>query len=476
MEPNLPVNDIQPPHDLAAERITLGAMLLSAPAATEIGAILAASDFYKPAHSAIYNAILAAQGEGRPTSPVAVAADLLHSGWLARVGGAPYLHTLLEEVPTPAQAPYYARIVADCARRRRVVELGARIQQRGMAPQADLSGLRTLLLQEAEEIAVDGPGPRLTPAIDWATLLSTNYAAMQFITEPLLSPGAQIALVGDGKVGKSLFCYEWACRLATGMPFLGNPARDPVRVLYIDQENSHPELQRRALTMGFSNPDALQNLVYMSFVSMGALDTPTGAADLLRYVDWAKPEVMFLDTVSRMIQGEENTADTWLQLYRLSLRPLKDRGLACIRLDHFGKDRERGSRGSSAKSQDVDHVWEMMAMPGEVVQLLRTHTRNGIGKGVLTLRRAGSPQELGTTTHVLVDRDEAVRSGFIVQDRLNGLLIEAGVPWDASIDTLRKFFRNLGERVGTDRLRELAKWRKEHNPLNQEPLDLGYLE
>jgi replicative DNA helicase len=64
---------------------------------------------------------------------VTVAAELTKRGELARVGGAPYLHTLVASVPTAANAGYYARIVAELAILRRLVQAGTRIVQLGYA-------------------------------------------------------------------------------------------------------------------------------------------------------------------------------------------------------------------------------------------------------------------------------------------------------------------------------------------------------
>lgn len=127
-----------PPHDHQAEQIVLGAMLLSKDAAGDITDILGARDFYRPAHATIYDAILDLYGRGEPTDPVAVANRLFAGRDLNRVGGAEYLHTLLDAVPVAAQAGWYARIVADKAQQRRLIEIGAQITQIGYAGRRDV--------------------------------------------------------------------------------------------------------------------------------------------------------------------------------------------------------------------------------------------------------------------------------------------------------------------------------------------------
>ncbi|MFE7796603.1 replicative DNA helicase [Nocardia sp. NPDC057440] len=123
----------QPPHDLAAEQSVLGGMLLSKDAIADVIEALRPGDFYRPAHQAIFDTILDLYGRGEPADPVTVAAGLDRRGELKRIGGAPYIVTLTQTVPTAANAGYYAEIVAEKAILRRLVEAGTRIVQYGYA-------------------------------------------------------------------------------------------------------------------------------------------------------------------------------------------------------------------------------------------------------------------------------------------------------------------------------------------------------
>ncbi|MFC0499333.1 AAA family ATPase [Streptomyces mutabilis] len=175
-----------------------------------------------------------------------------------------------------------------------------------------------------------------------------------------MGPGQQITLVGDGKAGKSLFTQEWMWRMATGQPFLGDDPQAPLPILYLDAENGQEQVQERFLSFG-AGPLNMGELRYASFPPIRPLDTAGGGADLIALVKATGAQLVVIDTVSRFISGPENDADTWLNLYRHTLLPLKRDRISSVRLDHFGKDKERGGRGSSAKTQDVDHVWELSA-------------------------------------------------------------------------------------------------------------------
>ncbi|NCT92088.1 replicative DNA helicase [Cellulomonas sp. APG4] len=125
--------DRTPPQDIAAEQSVLGGMMLSKDAIADVIEQLKGPDFYRPAHELVYEAILDLYGRGEPADAVTVAGELTKRGEISRIGGAPYLHTLISMVPTAANAGYYARIVRERAVLRRLVEAGTRIVQLGYA-------------------------------------------------------------------------------------------------------------------------------------------------------------------------------------------------------------------------------------------------------------------------------------------------------------------------------------------------------
>lgn len=127
----------QPPQDLLAEQSVLGGMLMSKDAVADVVEALHRDDFYKPAHQSIFDAVIDLFSRGEPADAVTVAAELDRRGLLRRIGGAPYLHTLLQVVPTAANAGYYAGIVAEKATLRRLVEAGTRVVQYGYAGAED---------------------------------------------------------------------------------------------------------------------------------------------------------------------------------------------------------------------------------------------------------------------------------------------------------------------------------------------------
>ena len=123
-----------PPQDDDAEQSVLGAMLLSKDAIADV-IERARGRRLLPAgpRDDLRRDRSTSTAEGEPVDPITVAAELNRRGELARVGGAPYLHTLIADVPIAANAGYYADIVREKAILRRLVDAGTRIAQMGYA-------------------------------------------------------------------------------------------------------------------------------------------------------------------------------------------------------------------------------------------------------------------------------------------------------------------------------------------------------
>ena len=124
------------PHSIEAEQHVLGAVMLSPFVLAEVRTLLDGSEFYRPAHQIIWDAITTLADQGAPFEPVAVA-SAIDPRDLAKIGGAPYLHTLISQVPVTANATYYAQLVRNLAYARRVIETGTRLMQLGYGTNGD---------------------------------------------------------------------------------------------------------------------------------------------------------------------------------------------------------------------------------------------------------------------------------------------------------------------------------------------------
>lgn len=184
-----PSFDRQPPQDQAAEQSVLGGMMLSKDAIADVVEVLRPGDFYKPAHQNVYDCVLDLYSRGEPADPITVAAEMERRGELRRIGGAPYLHTLIATVPTAANAGYYAEIVAEKAVLRRLVEAGTRIVQLGYAGQ-DGSDVNEIV-DRAQSAIYEVTERRTTE----------DYVALEELLQPTMDEIDAIASRGGSSLG-----------------------------------------------------------------------------------------------------------------------------------------------------------------------------------------------------------------------------------------------------------------------------------
>jgi replicative DNA helicase len=119
-----------PPQSIEAEESLLSAILLDNNTLLDVVEVLAVADFYRTAHQKIYAAIIELFDKGEPIDLVTLANNLKEKGQLEGVGGASYLARLVDAVPLAVNAQHYAKIIADKASLRRLIEKANAIAKR----------------------------------------------------------------------------------------------------------------------------------------------------------------------------------------------------------------------------------------------------------------------------------------------------------------------------------------------------------
>jgi replicative DNA helicase len=119
--------DRLPPQNLEAEQSALGSMLLDKEAIAKVVEILVAEDFYREAHRIIFDTVVTLFNRGEPADLITVTEVLRQRNALEQVGGASYISTLANTVPTSANAEHYAKIVRNKSILRSLVAAGTQI-------------------------------------------------------------------------------------------------------------------------------------------------------------------------------------------------------------------------------------------------------------------------------------------------------------------------------------------------------------
>ncbi len=124
-----------PPHSAEAEQAVLGALLLDEDALEVASQIIHAEDFYSFANRRIYSAIQNLSAQGTRADLLTVSEELKQKGELEKVGGAAYIASLTNVVPTSANTDYYANIILDCSIRRALIRIAGETTRNSYTPQ-----------------------------------------------------------------------------------------------------------------------------------------------------------------------------------------------------------------------------------------------------------------------------------------------------------------------------------------------------
>lgn len=205
-------------------------MLLSKQAIDPATDVLRGRDFYRPAHELIFETISSLAQRGEPADAITVAAELQRRGELSRIGGAPYLHTLVAGMPIASNVDFYAEIVREKAILRRLVEVGGKIAQLGYAEQGEIAEI--VDRAQAEVLDVDGTnkaedyrkiGDLMDFTIDEIDAIQNRDGEMSGVPSgfPELDkfttgfrPGQMIVVAARPGVGKSTLGLDF-CRAAS---------------------------------------------------------------------------------------------------------------------------------------------------------------------------------------------------------------------------------------------------------------------
>ena len=118
----------EPPFSPEAEMSLLGSMILDPLVIVDVlGLLKGKEDFYKEAHQHIYQALVDVYDQFNTGDLVQIVDMLRHRRVLEQVGGSEYLVELANAVPTSVNAPHFARLVAEKAKLRRLIDAAGSI-------------------------------------------------------------------------------------------------------------------------------------------------------------------------------------------------------------------------------------------------------------------------------------------------------------------------------------------------------------
>jgi replicative DNA helicase len=144
-----------PPHNIEAEQAILGGILINNEAMNQIMDILTPDDFYREAHTALFEGMVELYNNGEPIDGITISQLLTRKNFFDKAGGKDYLFSLAEAVSTSAGIAYHARIVKDHSVRRRLINECAKISESCFRSSEETDDLLEVAEQSIFDIAED---------------------------------------------------------------------------------------------------------------------------------------------------------------------------------------------------------------------------------------------------------------------------------------------------------------------------------
>lgn len=227
----------QLPQDVDAEMGVLGSMILGGSATSSKIPWLTSGDFYREAHSTIYETIRRLhEKDGASADIITIKDSLVRRRLLDKCGGFYYLSQLSEFVPTPANVEHYAKIVLDKSILRRLIAKSTEIATLAYGEVEDTQAL--VAQAEASFTSLIGLGGALESA-DSSSVVSSYletiatrhekggaivgvkiglHCLSEYVREG--KPGQMIVIAGRPSMGKSALLLQLAASAARVKPIL----------------------------------------------------------------------------------------------------------------------------------------------------------------------------------------------------------------------------------------------------------------
>jgi replicative DNA helicase len=215
-----------PPQHIEAEQSILGGILIENEAINRVTEILDADDFYRESHRKIFDALINLSERDEPADLITLTNELRKTDQLDSIGGASYLASLIDSVPTAANIQYYARIVKEKAILRKLIQTSTEIITQSYEDRGDVEGF----LDEAERSIFEISEKRVRPSFypireivkqSFATIeklfkkkeavtgVASGFKELDRMTAGF-QPSDLIIVAGRPSMGKTAFCLDVA--------------------------------------------------------------------------------------------------------------------------------------------------------------------------------------------------------------------------------------------------------------------------
>jgi hypothetical protein len=312
-------------HDLLAEQALLGSMMGAPTEVTEAFMGTPPEAYYNQRHANLAAVIHDMVAKRIPVDAVTILGQVTELGILGRIGGAPYLHTLIASAPPAMNADWYAERLRELHARRCLWEMCMREIQRldALSDSGEHTGAAESVarmrtdMEEALGYATGRAGESVTTMAEFLEQVSS----WDWLVPGLFERRDRLVVTGDEGGGKSMLMAQISFAMAAGLhpftsaPIPGDPA---IRVAIVDCENSAGQSRRRykdlarrvnVLRSTFGMPE-------VDWTKQMAIEFRTDGLDLMaahevawleRYVAATTPDVLVIGPLYKLHHEDMNS-------------------------------------------------------------------------------------------------------------------------------------------------------------------------
>ena len=342
------------PHSIEAEQSVLGGLMLANDAWDSVAELVVSSDFYRPAHRAIFRQMARLVEANQPIDVVTLADALDNTAELDGVGGLGYLAELAKNTPSASNIRAYAKVVSERSNLRSLIEAAQGIAESGFNPDGRSS---TELIDEAErlimQVSEQGPksggpqevNPLLKMAVDRIdelfnsegsiTGLSTGYMDLDDKTSGL-QPSDLVIVAGRPSMGKTAFAMNLV---------------------------EHAVLNQDRPILVFSMEMPANQLIIRMLSSIGKIDQTRIRNGKLESEDWPKLSTAVSKLKDRPLFIDDTPALTPTEIRSRARRVMRDSGqLGMIMIDYMQLMQVAGSsEGRTAEISEISRSLKAIA-------------------------------------------------------------------------------------------------------------------
>lgn len=385
------LKDKVPPHNIEAEQAVLGALLLNWEAMAEVVSILRADRFYSLQNQTVFDAMLSLFAKNSTGDTISLINELTVQGKLEQAGGAAYIASLTDTVPSAANIDYYAQMVLDRAARRDLIRISSELKASSFDLQKESKDILDNAEQKIFALAENNENTTIYSAKEVMfkeieliekryksknqfTGVPTGFAKLDTYTSGFQN--SELIIIGARpSIGKTALALSMiqniACekRIPCGFFSLEMPY-ESIGMRLLAQEARVPMQKIRSGMLKVDDVKKIQDAAGRWFEApLYTVDTPNMKlidlrAVARRMVKNQKIKIIFIDYIG-LISVDDNKKEQWEQVSEISksLKALaRELQIPIVALCQVSRDAEGNEpnlaqlRGSGSIEQDADVV------------------------------------------------------------------------------------------------------------------------